>query len=93
MVDMAILWLPRGALERFKAFFQKDYAEVAELVYAYVSEAYGATLESSSLSFRTIILSSGSCPVTGQFYSCTTGRLVIQCGLTFELQTKRTLDL
>ena len=26
---------------------------MAELVYAYVSEAYGETLESSSLSFRT----------------------------------------
>ena len=30
-------------------------ARVAELVYAYVSEAYGASLESSSLSFRILI--------------------------------------
>ena len=34
--------------------FWRSLAEVAELVYAYVSEAYGETLESSSLSWVTI---------------------------------------
>ena len=33
-------------------FLSEACAEVAELVYAYVSEAYGESLESSSLSFR-----------------------------------------
>ncbi len=31
----------------------KKFADVAELVYAYVSEAYGANLEGSSPSIRT----------------------------------------
>ena len=37
-----------------KKFKGSYFAEVAELVYAYVSEAYGESLESSSLSFRTL---------------------------------------
>ena len=56
------LWRPQkkrlGPLEIFlnKRFKGNFCAEVAELVYAYVSEAYGESLESSSLSFRTLLV-------------------------------------